>query len=61
MSMGIQSYLALDNVKSTSVVQLKITKRAKKQENTTQYGGGGINQSNLPQNDTDVRISRQEY
>lgn len=59
--MGMQNYLALDKVKFTSVVQLKITKHAKKQETTTQNGGGGINQSNQPQNDTDVRISRLEY
>jgi len=40
----------------------KITRHAKEEENTTQNeGGGGINQSNKPQNDTDARISRQDH
>lgn len=48
MFIGIQNYPALDKIKFTlSGVQLKTTKHAKKQENTTQNEGGkSINRTN---------------
>ena len=63
MFIGIQNYPSLNKVKCTmSGVQLKkLLGMQRRRKIQPKMKGGGINQSNKPQNDTDARISRQDH
>ena len=62
MFIGIQNYPSLNKVKCTmSDVQLKKLLGMQSRRKIQPKMGGGINQSNKPQNDTDVRISRPDH
>lgn len=62
MFVGIQNYPSLNKVKCTmSDVQLKKLLGMQRRRKIQPKMGGGVNQPNKPQNDTDVRISRQDH